>query len=111
MERIVLQVGSLPSNRLAFTNKVYISPSIYAHLVQALGTKLSSSGGQIITVGPHAYVAEANAEVPDDKIVLNGLQRRFAQLSLANKVEVRPFSPPANYALAAMEIDVDLLQK
>lgn len=111
MGRIVLQVGSLPSNRLALTNKVYISPSVYAHLVQALGPELSSSGGPLITVGPHAYVAEANAEVPDDKIALNGLQRRFAQLSLANKVEVRPFNPPANYALAAMEITVDLLQK
>ena len=64
-----------------------------------------------MTVGPHAYVAEANASVPDDKIALNGLHRRFAQLSLANKVEVRPFRPPANYALAAMEIYVDLLQK
>lgn len=109
MGRILLQVGSLPSNRLALTNKVYISPSVYSHLVEALGPE--SASGPLVTVGPHAYVAEANAGVPDDKIALNGLQRRFAQLSLANKVEVRPFIPPANYALAAMEIDVDLLQK
>eukprot|EP00985_Skeletonema_marinoi_P030790 scaffold33893_cov58-Skeletonema_marinoi.AAC.1 len=110
MGRILLQVGSLPSNRLALTNRVYISPSVYSHLVEALGPE-SASGGPLVTVGPHAYIAEANAGVPDDKIALNGLQRRFAQLSLANKVEVRPFSPPANYALAAMEVDVDLLQK
>lgn len=62
-------------------------------------------------VGPHAYVAEANADVPQDKVALNGLQRRFAQLSLANKVEVRPFRPPPGYALATMEVDVDLLMK
>ena len=110
MGRILLQVGNLPSNRLALTNKVYISPSIYSYLVEALGPE-SASGGPLVTVGPHVYIAEGNAAVPDDKIALNGLQRRFAQLSLANKVEVRPFHPPANYALAAMEIEVDLLQK
>lgn len=56
-------------------------------------------------------MAESNPDVPEDKVALNGLQRRFAQLSLANKVEVRPFRVPANYALAAMEVNVDLLAK
>ena len=111
MGRIILQVGNLPSNRLALTNRVYLSPSIYGHLIEALGPEASAQGSPLVLVGPHPYVAEGNAAVPDDKIALNGLQRRFAQLSLANKVEVRPFRPPPNFALATMEIQVDLLQK
>ncbi|KAL7434531.1 hypothetical protein ACHAXH_005781 [Discostella pseudostelligera] len=122
MGKIVLQVGNLPSNRLALTNKVYLSPQVYAFLLEANArgpgsdsttatTAASGAAGPLITVGPHIYIAEGNSSVPDDKIALNGLQRRFAQLSLANRVEVRPFVPPGNYALATLEIKVDLLQK
>lgn len=53
----------------------------------------------MVQVGRHVYAAEGSDAVPDDKIALNGLQRRYAQLSLANKVEVRPFVPPPTYAL------------
>lgn len=108
---IVLQVGNMPSNRLALTNRVYLSPTIYGFLLEALGPQASTAGPPLVLVGPHAYVAEANADVPQDKVALNGLQRRFAQLSLANKVEVRPFRPPPGYALATMDVDVDLLMK
>mmetsp|Transcript_24883 Transcript_24883/g.53682 ORF Transcript_24883/g.53682 Transcript_24883/m.53682 type:complete len:754 (+) Transcript_24883:51-2312(+) len=113
MGKLVLQVGNLPSNRLALTNKVYLSSKVYAYLVQAAAQQGQESVGPapLITVGPHVYIAEGNPAVPDDKIALNGLQRRYAQLSLANRVEVRPFLPPPNYALATLEIEVDLLQK
>ena len=98
----------MPSNRLALTNRVYLSPTIFQFLLEAIG---DPSALPLVAVGPHAYIAESNPDVPEDKIALNGLQRRFAQLSLANKVEVRPFHPPVNYALAAMEVHVDLLMK
>jgi len=112
MGKLVLQVGNLPSNRMALTNRAYLSPKVYSYLVEAQGPEnASASSGPLITVGPHVYVAEGNPAVPDDRIALNGLQRRFAQLSLANRVEVRPFAPPPNYALATLEVEVDLLQK
>ena len=111
MGKIVLQVGNLPSNRFALTNKVYLSPKVYNYLVEAQGPEVGSTNGPLITVGQHVYIAEGNPAVPDDKIALNGLQRRYAQLSLANRVEVRPFAPPPNYALATLEIEVDLLSK
>lgn len=111
MGKIVLQVGNLPSNRFALTNKVYLSPKVYNYLVEAQGPEVGSTNGPLITVGPHVYIAEGNPAVPDDKIALNGLQRRYAQLSLANRVEIRPFAPPPNYALATLEIEVDLLSK
>jgi vesicle-fusing ATPase len=115
---VVLQVGNLPSNRLALTNRVYLSPTVHGHLVEAAASKSSSSasasstyGGPLVSVGPHVYIAEGHPSVPDDKIALNGLQRRFAQLSLANRVEVRPYDAPAALALATMEIGVDTLKK
>ena len=111
MGKIVLQVGNLPSNRFALTNKVYLSPKVYNYLVEAQGPEVGSTNGSLITVGQHVYIAEGNPAVPDDKIALNGLQRRYAQLSLANRVEIRPFAPPPNYALATLEIEVDLLSK
>jgi len=111
MGKLVLQVGNLPSNRLALTNKVYLSPKVHGYLVEAQGPEKIGSGSPLIAVGPHIYIAEGNPAIPDDKIALNGLQRRFAQLSLANRVEVRPFVPPPNFALATLEIEVDLLQK
>mmetsp|Transcript_31959 Transcript_31959/g.76317 ORF Transcript_31959/g.76317 Transcript_31959/m.76317 type:complete len:738 (+) Transcript_31959:77-2290(+) len=104
MGKLVLQVGNLPSNRLALTNKVYVSLKVHGYIVEA-------GKGPLVQVGRHVYAAEGSDAVPDDKIALNGLQRRYAQLSLANKVEVRPFVPPPTYALAAMEVSVDLLQK
>ena len=111
MGKLILQVGNLPSNRLAFTNKVYLSPKVYGFLVEAQGPERQSSGAPLITAGPHVYIAEGSPAIPDDSIAFNGLQRRFAQLSLANKVEVRPFLPPPNYALATLDIEVDLLAK
>ncbi|KAL3774879.1 hypothetical protein ACHAW5_007297 [Stephanodiscus triporus] len=112
---VVLQVGNLPSNRLALTNRVYLSPKVHGYLVEAIASSSSSPpssyGGPLVSVGPHAYIAEGHASVPDDKIALNGLQRRFAQLSLANKVEVRPFAVPATFALATLEMSVDTLKK
>ena len=106
---ITLGVGNMPSNRLALTNRVYLSPTIYNFLLEALPPHASSP--PLISVGNHVYIAESNPDVPQDKIALNGLQRRFAQLSLANKVDVLPFVPPKNYALAALELNVDLLAK
>jgi vesicle-fusing ATPase len=122
MGKVVLQVGNLPSNRLALTNKVYLSPQVYAFLLEAQSSNnnggassspaAATSAGPLVIVGPHVYIAEGNASVPDDKIALNGLQRRYAQLSLANRVEVRPFvPPPTKFALATLDIRVDLLQK
>lgn len=107
---LVLQVGNLPANRLALTNRVYLSP----HNLEALKAAMPPEAAgtmPLVTVGPHPYAAEAHPHVPNDQIALNGLHRRYAQLSLAARVEVRPFVPPPNFALATLEITVDLLAK
>ena len=102
-----LSVDNLPANRLALTNRVYVSPAT----LQALGSsqliKLQDSSKR----KSFPYAVEAHPQVPDGKIALNGLQRRYMQLSLGATLSVKPFSPPPNFSLASLEISVDLLAK
>jgi len=101
-----LAVDNLPSNRFAFTNRVYVSPKTFARLSAA-----STGGIPLAKIHSRPYAVEGNAGVEDDKVALNGLQRRYLQLSLGTVVSVKPFSPPPNFSLATLEIAVDLLSK
>ena len=80
-ERPTLQlaVGNLPSNRLALTNKVYVSPATLSQL----GIRPDKKH-PLVRVGPHPFMLEAHSQVEDGQIALNGLQRRYAQLSSGN---------------------------
>mmetsp|Transcript_18571 Transcript_18571/g.27214 ORF Transcript_18571/g.27214 Transcript_18571/m.27214 type:complete len:755 (-) Transcript_18571:411-2675(-) len=107
-----LNVGNLPSNRLALTNRVYLSPnSLKKILSYSNSPERSVNTFPLITVNSHPYAADAHPNVPDDTIALNGLQRRFAQLTLSARVEIQPFTPPPNFALASLTLTVDLLAK
>jgi hypothetical protein len=101
-----LAVGNLPSNRLALTNRIYISP---ANLDQIKGyyEKNNVPLGKTMLVNlmdKHPYQVEANADVPNDQVALNGLQRRFLQLSLNTVIGLAPFVPSSNIALASLEL-------
>ena len=108
MRGLILQVGNLPSNRLALTNRVYISMNNYKTLSAG-----SSRKELFVRLKNVVYMAEGHASVSDEHVALNGLHRRFAQLSLAAKVEVELAfrEVPAEYALGSCEITVDLLAK
>lgn len=101
-----LAVGNLPSNRLALTNKVYVSPATLAEL----GIRPDKKH-PLVKVNSHPYMLEAHPQVEDGQIALNGLQRRFAQLSLGTPVSVQYFRAPPDFALASVEFSVDLLTK
>lgn len=107
-----LSVGNLPSNRLALTNKVYISQDNLAQ-ISSYYTKNNVPVGKsmLVEVSGHPYQVEAHPQVPNDQVALNGLQRRFLQLSLSTPVKLNPFVPTSNLALAALELTVDLLAK
>ena len=109
---LILQVGNLPSNRLALTNRVYISKANFQSLqADARLNPEHDSSIVLVTVGPHVYAVEVNNEVPDTEVAMNGLQRRFGQFSLATRVEVKRFPVPPNFALASLEVSVDTLAK
>jgi vesicle-fusing ATPase len=104
-----LTVGNLPANRLALTNKVYVSPGAYSAL---LGSSRPTEGGLLVRIAPsHPYSCEQHPQVPDGQIALNGLQRRFLQLSLGTTVSLKPFPPPSNFCAASLEFAVDTLAK
>jgi vesicle-fusing ATPase len=107
-----LSVGNLPSNRLALTNKVYMNPENLGQIA-AYYEKNDVTGGKtmLVDINGHPYQVEAHPQVPQEEVALNGLQRRFLQLSLSTQVSISPFVPSASIALAALEFTVDTLAK
>lgn len=104
-------MGNLPSNRLALTNRVYLSPSNLASLVPPPSPESPPNALPLVTVGTHPYAAESHPAVPNDQIALNAFQRRFGRHSLGSRVEVKAFVPPPSFALGSLELSVDLLAK
>ena len=118
--KLTLKVGNLPTNRLALTNKIYISAdnmqqmaSFYAkHNVPSLNAAKGSSGAcHLVSLNGHPYAVKGHPQVPNDQVALNGLQRRFAKLSLAAPVSLQPWHPYPPPPLATCEISVDTLSK
>ena len=107
-----LAVGNLPSNRLALTNKIYLSQDNLGG-IQSYYDKNNVPQGKsmLVEVAGHPYQVEAHPQVPNDQVALNGLQRRFLQLSLNTPVKLNPFVPTSNLALASLELAVDFLAK
>jgi len=107
-----LAVGNLPSNRLALTNKVYISQDNLTQIAAYYEKNNVATGKtMLVDVNGHPYQVEAHPQVPSDQVALNGLQRRYLQLSLNTQVSIAPFVPSSSIALAALEMTVDLLAK
>lgn len=65
----------------------------------------------LVEVSGHPYQVEAHPQVPKEQVALNGLQRRFMQLSLNAPVKLNPFVPSSSIALATLELTLDLLAK
>ena len=104
-----LAVGNLPANRLALTNKVYVSTRVHQALVAQAPPEDASN--VLIRINHHPFAVDGNKDVPDDQLALNGLQRRFLQLSLGTVVSVKHFAPPPNFSLVQLELSVDFLSK
>ncbi|KAL7573741.1 hypothetical protein ACA910_007776 [Epithemia clementina (nom. ined.)] len=110
-----LQVGNLPSNKLAMTNKVYVSTNVIKKMdslfqqrgIQGIGTKTLC---HLIAVNGHPYAVEGNEQMTDDTIGMNGLHRRFAKLSIGASVTVTGIEPPP-LPLATLNLVVDTLAK
>jgi vesicle-fusing ATPase len=113
--QLSLQVGNLPSNRLALTNKIYVSNHHYTQIRDFYTQhKVAPVCGQaylILLNNKHPYTVEGHDEIKDDSVGLNGLQRRFAKLSLASKVTIVPLQPYPPTPYASLEIHIDTLSK
>ena len=115
--QVKLHVGNLPSNRLALTNKIYVSTDtinqiadFYAkHKVKPVHN--STAAYLVLLNGKIPYCVEGHPQVEVDQVALNGLQRRFAKLSLAAPITLVPLQPYPPAPLAALELHVDTLAK
>ena len=110
--KVKFQVGNLPSNRLALTNKIYVSPNNAAQInnfYQGQGMEMPPSGYSVILDGMHPYTIEGHAQIADDTVALNGLQRRFAKLSIAATVTLTPLLQPP--VANTITLNVDTLSK
>ncbi|KAL3916948.1 MAG: hypothetical protein SGILL_004942 [Bacillariaceae sp.] len=107
-----VKAGGLPSNRLALTNKIYLSPDNLSQIASYYEkNNVPQGNSMLVDVAGHPYQVEAHPQVPNDEVALNGLHRRYLQLSLNTSVSLKPFIPPSNIALATLELSVDLLAK
>ena len=110
-----LQVGNLPSNKLALTNKVYVSSGVIRKMdsilqqrgIASIGTKTLC---HLISVNGHPYAVEGNEQIADDTIAMNGLHRRFAKLSIGSTVQITNIEPPP-LPLATLTLCIDTLAK
>lgn len=108
-----LNVGNLPENRLALTNLIYVSPPNAASLQAALRSPETEqqNGVVLVTLGAHVYSCKGHPSVAADVVAMNSLQRKFSRLAMNTRVSLQPFVPPPSYALATLELGVDLLSK
>lgn len=112
-----LLVGNLPSNRLALTNKIYISQENITKMGQFYGQNNvlplpGTSNTYLVMINEqHPYAVEGHADIPNDQVALNGLQRRFANLSLQAPITITPIKPYPPTPLSAIEMKIDTLAK
>lgn len=116
MFKLKLQVGNLPSNRLALTNKIYISQSNYEQVAQFYTQHKvppidQGSKAYLVKVQDKPYAVEGHPQLEQSQVGMNGLHRRTAQLSLAAPVTLTPYTPYPPAVLASIVFAVDLLAK
>lgn len=115
--QLPLAVGNLPSNRLALTNKIYVSNCYYT-IIRDFYThhnipSVCGSGYLVLLNSTYPYTIEGHDDIKDNEniVAMNGLQRRHAKLSLASKVILTPMQPYPPIAYHTLEIHVDTLTK
>jgi len=72
---------------------------------------LANSSAFLVALNGHPYAIEGHPQIANDQVGLNGLQRRFAQLSLAAAVTIQPLQPYPPAPLSVLELAVDTLAK
>ena len=113
--QLPFSVGNLPSNRLALTNKVYVSnehyQTIHAFFSGHQIGPVCGSGYLVLLNSTYPYTVEGHDDIKGNELGMNGLQRRHAKLSLATKVILTPIQPYPPPTYATLDIHIDTLTK
>ncbi|KAL2472665.1 Vesicle-fusing ATPase [Forsythia ovata] len=99
-------VTSTPAKDLVYTNFAYVSPSDFRNFLVS-GSKLAFA-----LIGD-AFVLSCTGHeaIPNGHIALNSIQRRHAKVSADDPISVNRFSPPENFNLALLTLELEFLKK
>eukprot|EP00640_Fibrocapsa_japonica_P007859 CAMPEP_0113940568 /NCGR_PEP_ID=MMETSP1339-20121228/6675_1 /TAXON_ID=94617 /ORGANISM="Fibrocapsa japonica" /LENGTH=142 /DNA_ID=CAMNT_0000944441 /DNA_START=97 /DNA_END=521 /DNA_ORIENTATION=- /assembly_acc=CAM_ASM_000762 len=110
-KHLELSVANLPSQRLAYTNKVFVNVEDYNTLKSWVAEDFRDDKQMLVSLQQCVYMASPLSQVEKGNIAMNGLQRRFCVLALGKALPVSPYVPSARLALATLSLNVDLLSK
>ncbi|CAI9785049.1 unnamed protein product [Fraxinus pennsylvanica] len=99
-------VTNTPSKDLVNTNFAYVSPADFRNFLVP-GSKLAFaliSDSFVLSVAGHEAI-------PRGRIALNAVHRRQAKVSTDDPVSVNRFSPPENYNLALLTVELEFVKK
>ncbi|KAG5179613.1 P-loop containing nucleoside triphosphate hydrolase protein [Tribonema minus] len=108
-----LLVDNLPENRLAYSNRVFVSQQDFEVLKASVPKDGSSPKDPKMLIsldGDAVFTASPHPSVPLGKIALNGLQRRShtPQLTLNTEVKIAAYVPDGmDVALSALSCSLD----
>lgn len=103
---MILEVGNLPNPKLAFSNRVFVSPATFKAFTGGDDRKTVN-----LSVGQFVFMASANDGVADGELAMNSQQRKCASYTLNQQVDVEVFWPTHDVALYSITIHLDLFSK
>lgn len=77
-------IAALPDKTLSYTNRAYISP----------GDRFAQSSAAYVQLNGSVFSVETHPVVEPGTLALNAFQRKFARVSLGDRVAVETFQPP-----------------
>lgn len=104
------------SNELAFTNRVYVSPTDFQKFARegaAIGISISKGDPQInlLCGTTFVFLASPLPSLAEGEISLNSKQRTCCSFMLNEEVRCRIFPPSAEVALVSMTLNIGILGK
>ena len=103
-----LKVANLPSNSLAYSNRVYMNKAQF----EEMKTATNQTGETVnIVVGNFVFSAAGNSEVAYGDLAMNGLQRKSGPFTLSQVLPTTIFRAAMDVAVTSITIQLDLLKK
>lgn len=107
---LVVRIANLPQPKLAFTNRVYVSPSTFQQLAGPVSLNAKDPTANI-RVDQLIYLASPIDGVQDGDLAMSMPQRKNGNLATGQDLTVTTFQPTSEVALTAISIGLDLLVK
>lgn len=121
MSELKLKVANLPSQKLAYSNRVYCNANTFDHLVSLQRTQVSVSDPCIHVQfsTPHSFEGVVfllskytkPSDLNDFEVGMNAIQRKFLNVALQEALTTRIYAPSSAISASEIQMSVDLLKK